>query len=63
MDIKGLIAYLEDLDPELTVYVKSTDSDYDYQTLMSDKIELEYVTDMDDEDGKEVRALILGTVR
>lgn len=63
MNVKSLIAYLEDCDPELPVYVKANDTDYDYQTLTAGEIDIDYVTDMDDEDGKEVKALLLGVVK
>jgi hypothetical protein len=62
MNVKELIAYLEDCDPELPVYVKANDTDYDYQMLTVGEIESDYVYDMDDEDSIEVKAIILGVV-
>jgi hypothetical protein len=58
MKVSELIATLEDVDPDLPVYVTAHDTDYDYQTLSSNEIGIDYVTDMDD---NEIKALIIGS--
>ncbi|MDD2246383.1 MAG: hypothetical protein PHC39_04795 [Proteiniphilum sp.] len=60
MNVKQLIAYLEDIDPELPVYIRSRNTDYDYETLVVDSIDIDWVSDVDNEDGVEGRALLLG---
>jgi hypothetical protein len=60
MNVKQLIAYLEDIDPELPVYIRSRNTDYDYETLVVDSIDIDYVSDVDNEDGVEGKALLLG---
>lgn len=62
MKVSELIKYLEDCDPNLTVYVKSGDGDYDWMTLYAEHISVEYVTDMSEDldEPIESRALCLG---
>jgi hypothetical protein len=60
MNVKQLIAYLEDIDPELPVYIRSRNTDYDYETLVVGSIDIDWVSDIDNEDGVEGKALLLG---
>ena len=60
MNVKQLIAYLEDIDPELPVYIRSHTTDYDYETLIVESIDIDWVSDVDNEDGVEGKALLLG---
>ena len=62
MKVCELIKYLEDCDPELPVYVSSSDHDYDWMTLHPEHISTSYITDLsDDEDESiEIKAICLG---
>jgi hypothetical protein len=60
MNVKQLITYLEDIDPELPVYIRARNTDYDYETLVVESIDIDYVSDVDNEDGVEGKALLLG---
>jgi hypothetical protein len=65
MNVKSLIALLEDMDPELPVYIRANDPDYAFQTLTVDDISIDYVRDVDDEekdDDIEVKAVCLGEI-
>jgi hypothetical protein len=58
MNVAELIRVLEDYDPELQVYVSSSDHDYDWMTLHKEHISTEYVYDA--EEDNETKALCLG---
>ena len=62
MIVSELIQYLEDCDPDLPVYVASSDHDYDWMRLHKEFISTEYVTEDTDEVNEPVesRALCLG---
>ena len=60
MNVKQLVAYLEDVDPELPVYIRARNTDYDYETLVVESIDVDYVSDIDNEDGVERKASLLG---
>ena len=62
MIVSELIKYLEDCDPNLPVYVASSDHDYDWMTLYKEFISVDYVIDVSEELGKPVKnkALCLG---
>jgi len=42
MKVSELIKYLEDCDPDLPVYVASSDSDYDWMALYAEHISVDY---------------------
>ena len=62
MKVSELIKYLEDCDPDLPVYVASSDHDYDWMTLHPEHISVEYVMDTSDDldEPVETKALCLG---
>jgi hypothetical protein len=62
MKVSELIKYLEDCDPDLPVYVASSDSDYDWMALYAEHISVDYVTDMSEDldEPMESMALCLG---
>ena len=62
MIISELIKYLEDCDPDLPVYVASSDHDYDWMTLHKEFISVDYVADVSEEldEPIESKALCLG---
>ena len=64
MNVKELIAYLEDVDPELPVFVRADDRDYDYETLKRDKIIVDYVTHIDEDtlEDTDIKACIIGDI-
>jgi hypothetical protein len=62
MKVSELIKYLENCDPDLPVYVASSDSDYDWMALYAEHISVDYVTDMSEDldEPMESMALCLG---
>jgi hypothetical protein len=62
MKVSELIKKLEDFDPDLPVYVASSDHDFDWMTLHEEFISEEYVTSFDEDasDDIEIKALCLG---
>jgi len=62
MKVSELKSYLETIDPELPIYVASSDHDFDWMTLFVEHISVRDVTDMSEDLDEPIvnKALCLG---
>jgi len=60
MKVSELIKYLEYFNPDLPVYVASSDHDFDWMVLHSEFVYVKLITIDESQEPEEIKALCLG---